>query len=83
MKRLALAMSLVFGACATTGVNTTAPACLATVEHDVIQAAAKRAMTILVSGASKDVIAKNLEDLTREVGPETFNCAIDYIKARL
>lgn len=81
MKRLILALTLALG-CATTGAAPK-PACVAIVTDATVKDAARRALDILISGASKDIIVANLEGLARDVGPDAFNCAMEYLKGAL
>ncbi len=83
MKRLLLTFALLTG-CATSGASVKPlPDCVATLAHATAQDVATRIGAVLASGASRDVIAANLEDIARDVGPDAFNCALEYVRSRL
>lgn len=81
MKRLLLVFTLLTG-CATSSA-TQRPACVDTVVDATVREAAARALAILTSDTSKENIVNNLEAIERDVGPDAFKCAMEYLRGRL
>ena len=81
MKRVLLAFVLLTG-CGTAS-TIQRPSCEAVVIDETVRDAAKRALTVITSGVSKELIVNNLETIARDVGPDAFNCAMEYLRGCL